>query len=264
MASPAELRGFHAFVGPDRAGKLVRVQALARALAAGPLDRHDLDAAHAGGAEVLALCRQRPAQGHARLIVLEHAHKLDAATVEALTAQAEAVRQTACVVFSLEEPLSARAPLAKLPHALLRIEEFPQQDQPALKPFALIDALGRREPAAALNALEDQLSAGRDPLELLALISWQLQRWVLITRCLERGWSEDRIGQATGVRGWQLQRLKSELGGAPLPALTQLLELCWRIEADVKTGRRLMPVALAELVTAVCDRGVAAGVTSAY
>lgn len=254
MSSPADLRGFHLFIGPDRAAKLLRIQALERALGAGPLDRHALDASAAGGDEVLALCRQRPAQGAARLIVIEHAHKLDAATVEALTAQAEAVRETACVVLSLEEPLSARAALSKLPASLARAEEFPDRDRPALKPFALIDALGRREPAAALNAMEDQLAAGRDPLELLALISWQLQRWVLVTRCAEQGWDEDRTGQATGARGWQLERLRSELGGAPLEVYERLMALCWQIEADVKTGRRLMPVALVELVTAVCGR----------
>jgi len=258
MTGAAELRGFHAFIGPDRAGRLLRVHALEQALGAGPLDRHELDAAASSGADLLALCRQRPAQGTARLIVIERAGKLALPTIEALAEHADAIRETACVVFCLDEPLSARAPLAKLPPALLRTETFPERNRPALKPFALIDALGRRESAAAFNALEDQLASGRDALELLGLISWQLQRWALVARCAQEGWSEDQIGQATGVRGWQLQRLQGELDGQPAAVFNALVEACWRIEADVKTGRRLMPVALAELVTLVCGRGVSA------
>lgn len=255
MSGPADLLGFYALLGPDRPRKLLRVQALERALGVGPLDRHAVDAAGAGP-ELAALCRQRPAQGMARLIVVDGAHRLTMPAVEALTQHAAAIQQTACVIFLLDEPPSARAAVSKLPGKLLRTEEFPDCDRPALKPFALIDALGRRAPAAALTALEDQLAAGRDPLEVLALISWQLQRWMLIARCTEAGWSEERIGQATGLRGWQLQRLAAEVAGASRPAFERLLGWCWRIEADVKTGRRLAPVALAELVTAVCERAV--------
>ena len=242
-------RGVHLFLGPDRAGKLQRIQALERSLAVQPLDRHHLDAARTKGAEVVALCRQQPALSPLRLVVVDQAHRLDQACVEALLQHAEVIAQTACVVLLVEQELSARHALAR---ATLPTERFVGRNTIAAKPFALTDALGTRDTTAALASWHDQLLAGREPLEVLGLVAWQLHRWVLIKRLSASGLSEERIAQATGFRPWQVQRAQGEVAQRPLASLQRLLERCWELDVDAKSGRAVPELAVEELIVEVC------------
>ena len=63
----------------------------------------------------------------------------------------------------------------------------------AVKPFALTDALGTRDAAAALATLRDQLLAGKDALEVMGLIAWQLNRWMAIKRLARATYTVEQI-----------------------------------------------------------------------
>ena len=246
-----EMRGLYLFLGGDRPRKFQRLQELERSIGVQPLDRHHVDAAEMSAAQLLALCRQQPAASPARLIVVDQAHRLSHEAVEALAQTGAVIAKSACVVLLVEVELSVRHPLTMRAEALAS-ERFPGRDVPAVKPFALADALGARDAAAALSAVQDQLLDGREPLELLGLVAWQLNRWVTVKRLSERGYSGDGIGAALGFKPWQVQRLQAEVAHRSLEALQGLLERCWRLDVDAKSGRALPELAIEELVVGAC------------
>ena len=269
--------GLHLFLGSDRPRKLQRLQELERSLKIQPLDRHQLDGATLTGVELIALCRQRPAASPVRLIVVDQAHRLDSACVEALRQCAEVIAANACLILFVEVELSFRHPLMQAgarpgennegrpprqeqqadrgAGEVFIIERFPGRDTPAVKPFALTDALGNRDTAGALAAVHNQLLAGKGPLELLGLVAWQLNRWVLVRRLLDAGYGADRIAAVAGLRLWQVQRLQSEVAGRPLALLQGTLERCWQLDVDAKSGRHPPELAIEQLVAEVCLPG---------
>ena len=249
------------FLGSDRPPKLQRLGELERALRIDPLDRHRLDGSTLTAAALLAACRQRPAASPVRLIVIDQAHRLDAAAVDALLAHAAVIVQSACVVLLVEAELGARHALAKAlpgrgsatgaPEALA-IERFPGRGGSSAKPFALTDALASRDAAEALAALREQLVAGKDPLELLGLIAWQVNRWVTVKRLSKAGYSAERMVTAMGLHPWQVQRVCAEVADRSLGSLRQALERCWRLDADAKRGRNLPELAVEQLLVELC------------
>ncbi len=243
--------GLHLFLGPDRPRKLQRLQVLERSLGVSPLDRHQLDASTTTAAQLLGFCRQHPAASPVRLVVVDQAHRLDSACVKALLEQAEVIAGATCLVLLVDIELSVRHALAQA-QARLTVERFPGRDVPAAKPFALTDALGSRDVGAALLAVHDQLMAGKEPLELLGLVAWQVQRWVTVKRLLDSGCGVERIVSLTGLRQWQVQRIQSELAQRPLASLQQALSRCWQLDVDAKSGRAIPELAIEQLVVEVC------------
>ncbi len=247
---PALKGGVHLFLGPDRARKLARLQEFERTLQIDPLDRHHVEAPALTAGELLALCRQQPAASRLRLIVVEDAHRLDQACVDGLRRHAEAIRQTACLVLLVEGELGARRPLAQLDSDT--VERFPGRDAAAAKPFALADALGRGDVEGALGALHDQLAAGKEPLELLGLVAWQLNRWMMVRRLGEAGFGPGRIASVTGMREWQVERVRAEAARRPTGRLAQLLQRCWQLDVVAKSGRAIPDLAVEQLIVEVC------------
>jgi DNA polymerase III delta subunit len=253
MTAASSPRGLHVFLGPDRARKLQRLQEWERALGAGPLDRHDLDAASAAADEVVALARQRPAAAAARLIVIDRAHALGADAVAGLLRHAASVAETACVVCLVEVELGARHALAAAQRdGALTIERFPGRETAAAKPFALADALANADAGEALRALRDQLDAGRDALEVFGLVSWQLQRWVLFKRLARAGPGAEALAALTGLKPWQAERLRTEVARRSLGQWQRLLAFCWEMEAAAKTGRTPPVLAVERLILEAC------------
>ena len=68
-------------------------------------------------------------------------------------------------------------------------ERFLERDAPSAKPFALVDALGRRDLAGALQAVHQQAGAGQEPLKLVGLVAWQVQRWLVVRRLMGLDWT---------------------------------------------------------------------------
>lgn len=246
--------GLHLFIGPDRAKKLQRIQEFERALGVDVLDRHTVDAATMTSAELVALCRQRPAASSARLIVVDRAQRVSADGVSALVQHASVIAQTACVVLLVEEELGGRHPLSShLRGAGLRAEHFPLRESTTVKPFALVDALGDRDVPGALLAVHEQLVHGKEPLELLGLVAWQLQRWVIVRRLLDAGHGTAHIAEVAGLRPWQAQRIESEVRGRTLASLQALLGACWQLDTDAKRSAVIPQLAVEQLVLEICQ-----------
>jgi DNA polymerase III delta subunit len=252
--------GIYLLSGPDRVRKLRRVHELESALKIEPFDRHHVQAPEIGGAQLLALCRQQPAMSPVRFIVVDQAEKLDSAFIQAIRLHAAAIMQTACLIFVSESEPNSRQALWQLsPRSeaqdrspALTVEQFPEQDRPAAKPFVFTEALGNRDVGRSLAAMRDQLMNGRESLELVGLLAWQLQRWVLMKRLMLAGMSIQQMVSVTGFRPWQIQRLQSEVTRRSLSSLQELLGACWRLDLDAKSGRTSPEIALEGLVVRIC------------
>ncbi len=244
--------GVRLFSGPDRPHKLERVRELTRTLGIQPLDHHTLDAAGLRPAELLAVCRQRPAVSCLRLVIVDEAHRLGGDCVSALLEHAGAICETAAVILLVDTELSARHPLA---HAAggMTTERF--ADRPAgvpSRPFALTDALGAGDAPGALAAVREQLLSGREPTEILALVAWQVQRWVAVKRWTASGATDERISASAGMKPWQVGRIRAEVSQRSLASLQDTLQRCWRLDADMKSGRAIPELAIEQCVVDVC------------
>ena len=244
--------GLHLFLGPERPQKLQRIRELEQTLRIQSLDRHQVDASTTSAAHLLALCRQHPAASSVRLIVVDQAHRIESAGVAAMLEHAASIAKTACVILLVETELSVRHPLAQGAKGFV-VERFEGRAGPAVKPFALTDALGRKDVAAALVAVREQLVEGKDPIELLGLVVWQVNRWVFVKRMLQRGYRAEQMAAVSGWRPWQIERLQSEVAGRSLGSLQQVLSRCWQLDGAMKRGRTMPELALEGLVTELCS-----------
>lgn len=251
MVSANPIPALCIFLGADRARKLQRLQELERSLRVHTLDRHQVDGARTDAKTLLALCRQQPAGSPVRLVVVDQADRLDAAGIEALGAQRDTFKATACVILLVEAAPGARHPL----QAVLKqwaVEDFPARETLSAKPFALADALAGRNVGEALSAARDQYLAGREALDLFGLVAWQLNRWVMVKRLLGAGQSEAQVAAAVGMKPWQVSRVQREIAGRSLASLNRLLERCWQLVRDAKSGRAAPEAALEQCLVEVC------------
>jgi DNA polymerase III delta subunit len=161
--------GLFLFLGPDRFRKQQRLAHFRQSLKVQPLDAHELNARQLTPAALGTLIREYPAASPARLVVVEEAHRLTPACLKVLEHHHAALKSVACVVLLSEAPLEPSHPLLALkPYAA--VESFEEGRSKPSSAFAILEAVGRRDAAAALRAMQDQLAEGKEVVELLGLV----------------------------------------------------------------------------------------------
>lgn len=246
-------RGILLFLGPDRAQKRERIREIAQALSVTDLDRHELDASQSTAESFLALCRQSPAMSSVRLIVMDRADRLSTAAVSGLLEHTSIIAKTACVVLLVEKELSVRHALATASREEgWTVVRFADHAKTPFKPFALTDALGEADFSRCIAAVREQLLQGREPVEVIGLMAWQFQRWMIVRRLMDARMPASQIAQSAGLRAWQVERIQKELSKRSLQDLREALKRCWRLDVDVKQGRVLPWVAIEEVLAAWC------------
>ena len=271
--------GLLIWLGSDRAQKRRRLDALRATHRIDMLDVHTCEAGPLTPAQLLSLLRQQPAASPARLVVVDDAQRLKAACVQALlehgaprnrgaisgTESREcsafhgaAAWATTWLVLWVDGALEARHPLqALMPQAAVERGEAADQEPRgagrAAGGFAVVDAIAQRHTAAALRALHEQLAQGKDPLELIGLVAWQVQRWLTVKELLAAGASGERVSAVAGLQSWQLDRVQEQVRGRSVEELRGQLEACWQVDAEAKRGRTLPRPALEQLVISVCQ-----------
>lgn len=186
------------------------------------------------------LIRELPASARARLIIIDDAQRLNAACLALLERHAASLA-TSCVILLVDEPLSAKHPLMALKaHATVERFEKPfdaEASESGKGAFGLVEAIGRRDAAAALQVIHEQVAAGKEVVELMGLLVWQLQRWLAVSRLVDAGVARDRIGLIAGLKPWQVSRVLAELKGRSTASLKAALDRCLELDTAVKTGR---------------------------
>ena len=320
--------GVYLFLGPARARKIERVEAVATHLHVHLLDRETWPAGAFSSAHQLSmLLRQQPLASGCRLMVIDDAHRLPEACCRALEEYAKDGLLTSTVILLMDTELSSRHSLSALAKLASREEFAPleaaqagrwardylaqqgkQIDEAALgellhqhggetsalravldqlmnwigeRPrielgdleafgwrsrlgkepfggsskgaFALVEAIGRRNARSALAVLQEQLAAGKDELELLGLVIWQLQRWALVSRLRESHVPRPQLADVAGLPMWQLDRVLKELSGRSHVWVCERLRECAELDLAAKSGRvPLMRGALEQLALTLC------------
>ena len=161
----------------------------------------------------------------------------------------------AIVILLVDGALSAKQPLSSVkPHAA--VESFGEESArgAGTSSFALVQAVARHDAAAALQAMQEQLAAGKDVFELFGLLIWQLQRWLLVSRVQASGRLRREGESLTGLPAWQLQRTVEELTGRPTSGLVRMAQRSLALDQAAKSGRIMPQMALEQLVVELCRR----------
>ena len=243
------------FLGSDRAKKRARVAAIAASAQVAFLDTHHVLAADLSVKLLHALLRQQAAAGPVRLLVIDEAQRCDAACAQVLAEAAQHDGLQAIVILLVDGALSAKQPLSSVkPHAA--VESFGEEPVrgAGTSSFALVQAVARHDAAAALQAMQEQLAAGKDVFELFGLLIWQLQRWLLISRVQASGRLRREGESLTGLPAWQLPRTVEELTGRPTSGLVRMAQRSLALDQAAKSGRIMPQMALEQLVVELCRR----------
>jgi DNA polymerase III delta subunit len=239
------------YLGADRAAKRAEIEALRAKSAIDPLDTHCIEADALPVKDLIALCRQSPVLSALRHITIESAHKLSRDALAALEQNRTAIEAAAQVFLCCEVDVAASHPLAKAAKAFT-VKSFGLKEAP-FKPFALSEAIGRCDAVGALQALSDQREQGKEVVEVLALISWQLQRWALVRKLLDKRYSPEAIAGSMQIKAWQVHRLIEEVGPRTTAQVSAWLEACLSLDAAAKSGRGLPEYDLERFVLQLCQ-----------
>lgn len=211
--------------GTDRPRMLARVRELARAHTVEIIDQHRISGREASAHELSGLLREPPLVGQQRLVLIEEAQRLDEPCLELVRAHAETSSPSAaCLILFIETDRDDRRWQQCGPQAV--VERYPLAEPSQASGFELTNAIARRDPLGALSALQQQVASGKELLELVGLVGWQLQRWLAVKR-----------GDTAGLQPWQLERVRNEVAGRSLEGLQRSLHRLWALDVAAKQGR---------------------------
>ena len=248
----APVCGLFILLGADRFRKHERLAQLRQSLKVHPLDEHRLSALALDPADFGTLIREHPALSPMRLIVVEDAHRLSPGCLKGLEHHRDVLKQVACVFLLSDAPLEPSHPLLALkPFATVESFEEPGRSKSS-GGFALLEAVARRDVAAALHLMQDQLAEGKEVVELFGLLGWQLQRWLTVSHLVDAGMTPRQIADVTGLSSWQVERITTELAGRRTEELARVAKRCWEADVEVKTGRTIPRMALERLLVELC------------
>jgi len=122
----------------------------------------------------------------------------------------------------------------------------------------LVDALGNRQAARALNLLEDNIDQrdprSRQPLYYLAMFSRQIRQILMLKDLIAQGVRADRAQQEMGLSDYPFARLQEQARKFAIEELEGILRRVLEIDQAYKTGRTDGFLALELLVLEVCAR----------
>jgi DNA polymerase III delta subunit len=212
------------------------VRELKRLLAVDVMDQHHASGETLTPSDLAGLLREPPLAGAHRLLVIESAEALEPACLALLTEHARTATSSTHVLLSFDADPGRTAPWSGLGSAVV-IERYASADSSAASGFGLVNAIARRDAGAALAELDSQLADGKEVLEVVGLLGWQLQRWLTVKR-----------GGDAGLQPWQLDRVRGEVASRSLETLHRSLADVWAVDTAAKRGQLPLPRAAVEAV----------------
>lgn len=124
--------------------------------------------------------------------------------------------------------------------------------------YRLIDAIAERDGPVAATLLHTFLSAGEEPLSLLAKIARQFRQLALARALLDGQVAPGEHARALGVPPFIARKLTTQARRFSAAFLDAALKRLLDIDVGIKTGRTAGPLALDVFVAGVCGTGLAA------
>jgi len=102
--------------------------------------------------------------------------------------------------------------------------------------FDMVDLKLSGNTAGALQLFEEMLSIRVEPMKILYLLGKQFQQVYTIRELESRRMSDSEILTKTGLKDWQLKKLRDRSRGRSMDDLLYLVRLCVEMETKVKNG----------------------------
>ncbi|MCQ2400613.1 MAG: DNA polymerase III subunit delta [Lachnospiraceae bacterium] len=102
--------------------------------------------------------------------------------------------------------------------------------------FDMVDLKLSGSTEKALLLLEDMLSIRIEPMRILYMLEKQFNQVYIIKELSELRYSDAEILSRTGIKDWQLRKLRDKSKGRSLMDMRCLTELCIEMETRVKQG----------------------------
>ncbi len=119
--------------------------------------------------------------------------------------------------------------------------------------FALVDAVGVKDPRRAVDHLQSMLSAGADPLMLLAMIARQVRLIWHVKYELSQGSSYGQAASALGQPPFVVKKCAEQGRNFSPDQLERALELVLNADLGIKRGKWRPEVAVQRLVTVLSN-----------
>lgn len=102
--------------------------------------------------------------------------------------------------------------------------------------FDMVDLKLSGSTGKALLLFEDMLSIRIEPMRILYMLAKQFNQVYIIKELSELRYSDAEILSRTGLRDWQLKKLRDRSKGRSLADMRYLTELCVEMETRIKQG----------------------------
>lgn len=102
--------------------------------------------------------------------------------------------------------------------------------------FRLIDAIGRKDRAGAMQILLGIEASGAEPVQTLGLLAYGLRAMLCIKDAVERPIRTTDLPHVTGLADWQIRQYRSAAANFELIELKKLYERLLGIDWRIKTG----------------------------
>lgn len=102
--------------------------------------------------------------------------------------------------------------------------------------FDMVDLKLSGSTEKALLLFEDMLSIKIEPMRILYMLSRQFNQVYIIKELSELRFSDAEILSRTGIKEWQLKKLRDRSRGRSLADMRYLTELCLEMETRIKQG----------------------------
>ena len=102
--------------------------------------------------------------------------------------------------------------------------------------FDMVDLKLSGNTKGALLLFEDMLSIRIEPMRIIYMLSRQFNQVFIIKELESRRFSDAQILSKTGLKDWQLRKLRDRSRGRSAKDMLQLVELCIDMETKIKTG----------------------------
>jgi DNA polymerase III subunit delta len=119
--------------------------------------------------------------------------------------------------------------------------------------FDMVDFIGERKSAQAIEIVREMLSHGEPAIRLLYMVSRQL-RLILATKSLaEQGYSQNQLASTLGVHPFVGQKLIRQARNFSIPQLELALEICLEIDLALKSSQGAPAVLLEVGILCICS-----------
>lgn len=117
--------------------------------------------------------------------------------------------------------------------------------------FAVVDAIGQRQPRRAIDGIKKMLALKKPPQIILTMVARQFRLLIMAREEIERGSPPAAAAKKMGVHPFVAKKALSQCRNFTMPVLVKAMYQLYRVDSDVKAGRRPFLPAMELFIAAV-------------